>query len=186
MTTGVYVCIHGHFYQPPRENPYLNAVERQPSASPFHDWNERIHHECYRPNAFARILNDRGEVIRIVNNYEYINFNIGPTLMSWMEAHDPATYQRILEADRRSCDRYQGHGNAIAQVYNHIIMPLANRRDKVTQVLWGLRDFEHRFGRPAEGMWLAETAVDLETLDVLAEHGEFVTMERLADLTFAA
>ncbi|MBD0337616.1 MAG: glycoside hydrolase, partial [Cyanobacteria bacterium Co-bin13] len=130
--TGIYVCIHGHFYQPPRENPYLNAVERQSGAAPFHDWNERIHHECYRPNAFARILNHRGEVMRIVNNYEYISFNIGPTLLSWMEGYDPETYQRILEADRRSCARLHGHGNAIAQVYNHVIMPLANRRDKYT------------------------------------------------------
>ncbi|HEY9762282.1 MAG TPA: glycoside hydrolase, partial [Trichocoleus sp.] len=171
VTTGVYVCIHGHFYQPPRENPYLNTVELQPSASPFHDWNERIHHECYRPNAFARILNDRGEVIRIVNNYEYISFNIGPTLMSWMENYDPITYQRILEADRRSCDRFGGHGNAIAQVYNHIIMPLANRRDKYTQIRWGKADFRRRFGRDPEGMWLAETAVDGETLEALVDEG---------------
>jgi len=170
-TTGIYICIHGHFYQPPRENPYLDMIERQPGAAPFHDWNERIHYECYRPNAFARILNDRGEVIRIVNNYEYISFNMGPTLLSWMERYDPETYQRILEADRRSCQRFNGHGNAIAQVYNHIIMPLANHRDKVTQVRWGKTDFVSRFGRDPEGLWLAETAVDYPTLDVLVDEG---------------
>lgn len=169
--TGVFVCIHGHFYQPPRENPYLAAVERQPSAAPFHDWNERILHECYRPNAFARILDERGEVVQIVNNFDYISFNIGPTLMSWLERHDLETYQRILAADRRSCDRHNGHGNAIAQVYNHIILPLANQRDKLTQVRWGKADFQKRFGRDPEGMWLAETAVDVETLSVLIDQG---------------
>ncbi len=168
---GVAVCIHGHFYQPPRENPYLGAIERQPGAAPFHDWNERILHECYRPNAFARILNDQGEVIDIVNNFAYISFNIGPTLMSWLEQHDPETYQRILEADRQSCDRLEGHGNGIAQVYNHIILPLANERDKRTQVRWGKADFKARFGRDPEGIWLAETAVDYPTLEVLADEG---------------
>ncbi|MEP0920840.1 DUF3536 domain-containing protein [Leptolyngbya sp. ST-U4] len=168
---GVYVTVHGHFYQPPRENPYLNSIERQPSASPFHDWNERIYHECYRPNAFARVLNDRGEVLGIVNNYEYLSFNIGPTLMSWLEQHDPETYQRILEADHKSCDRLNGHGNAIAQVYNHIIMPLANDRDKLTQIRWGKADFRARFGRDPEGMWLAETAVDQATLVALIAEG---------------
>ncbi|MEM8542937.1 MAG: DUF3536 domain-containing protein [Cyanobacteria bacterium P01_H01_bin.119] len=171
QTTGVYLCIHGHFYQPPRENPDLNAIERQPSAAPFHDWNERILHECYRPNAFARVLNDQGEIVRIVNNYEYISFNIGPTLMSWLERQDLETYQRILDADRRSCDRLEGHGNAIAQAYNHIILPLANQRDKVTQIRWGKADFQMRFGRDPEGMWLAETAVDYPTLEVLADEG---------------
>ena len=175
--TGTYICVHGHFYQPPRENPFLNVVGRQPSAEPFHDWNERILHESYRPNAFARILNDRGEVVRIVNNYEHISFNIGPTLMSWLERHDLETYQRIIEADRKSCDRNQGHGNAIAQVYNHIIMPLANPRDKVTQVRWGIADFKRRFGRDPEGMWLAETAVDTKTMEVLANEGiQFIVL----------
>jgi alpha-amylase/alpha-mannosidase (GH57 family) len=168
---GVYVVVHGHFYQPPRENPYLDAIERQPSAHPYHDWNERIHHECYRPNAFARILNDRDAVMGIVNNYEYLSFNFGATLLSWLERHDVETYQRILEADRRSCDRLHGHGNAIAQVYNHIIMPLANERDKLTQIRWGKADFRSRFGRDPEGMWLAETAVDYATLDVLMAEG---------------
>ncbi|MEO0458048.1 MAG: glycoside hydrolase, partial [Cyanobacteria bacterium P01_A01_bin.114] len=171
VSTGVFVCIHGHFYQPPRENPYLESVERQPSAAPFHDWNERILYECYRPNAFARILSDQGEVLHIVNNYEYLSFNIGPTLMSWLERHDIETYRRILDADRKSCDRNNGHGNAIAQVYNHIIMPLANQRDKITQARWGIADFRRRFGRDPEGIWLAETAVDYDTLRVLIQEG---------------
>ncbi|MGF1523557.1 MAG: DUF3536 domain-containing protein [Leptolyngbyaceae cyanobacterium] len=169
--TGVSVCIHGHFYQPPRENPYLGAIECQPGAAPFHDWNERIHHECYRPNAFARVLNEHGEVIDIVNNYAYISFNIGPTLMSWLERHDPETYGRILEADRASCARLDGHGNAIAQVYNHIILPLASDRDKRTQIRWGKADFAARFGRDPEGIWLAETAVDYPTLEALVDEG---------------
>ncbi|MBE9045349.1 DUF3536 domain-containing protein [Pleurocapsales cyanobacterium LEGE 10410] len=166
---GVYVTVHGHFYQPPRENPYLDAIERQPSAHPYHDWNERIHHECYRPNAFARILNHNQELVGIVNNFEYLSFNIGATLMSWLEKYDPAVYQRILEADRLSSQRLNGHGNAIAQVYNHIILPLANQRDKLTQIRWGKEDFRSRFGREPEGMWLAETAVDYPTLQALIE-----------------
>lgn len=168
---GVYVTVHGHFYQPPRENPYLDAIERQPSAAPFHDWNERIHWECYRPNAFARVLNDKGELLGIVNNYEYMSFNIGPTLMSWLERYDVEVYQRILEADVKSCQRLNGHGNAIAQVYNHIIMPLANQRDKYTQIRWGKADFKSRFGRDPEGIWLAETAVDYPTLAALVSEG---------------
>jgi alpha-amylase/alpha-mannosidase (GH57 family) len=171
IAQGVYVTVHGHFYQPPRENPYLNAIERQSSAAPFHDWNERIHHECYRPNAFARVLNDRGELLGIVNNFEYLSFNIGPTLMSWLERYDVETYQRILEADRKSCARLNGHGNAIAQVYNHMILPLANPRDKLTQIRWGKADFKARFGRDPEGMWLAETAVDYPTLAALVAEG---------------
>ncbi|WP_413173640.1 DUF3536 domain-containing protein [Anabaena azotica] len=174
---GVYVTVHGHFYQPPRENPYLDAIERQPSATPFHDWNERIHWECYRPNAFARVLNDRGELLGIVNNYEYMSFNIGPTLMSWLERYDVEVYQRILEADAKSSQRLHGHGNAIAQVYNHIIMPLANERDKYTQIRWGKADFKSRFGRDPEGIWLAETAVDYATLAALvAEDIRFIVL----------
>lgn len=169
--TGVYVTVHGHFYQPPRENPYLDAIERQPSASPYHDWNERIHHECYRPNAFARVQNEHNLVVGIVNNYEYLSFNIGATLMSWLERYDVEVYQRILEADRKSCERLNGHGNAIAQVYNHIIMPLANERDKYTQIRWGKEDFRSRFGRDPEGMWLAEAAVDYATLEALVAEG---------------
>ncbi len=169
--TGVYVTVHGHFYQPPRENPYLNAIERQPGAAPFHDWNERIHHECYRPNAFARILNEHGEVVGIVNNFEYMSFNIGPTLMSWLQNYDIDVYQRIIEADRKSCQRLNGHGNAIAQVYNHIIMPLASERDKYSQIRWGKADFRSRFGRDPEGMWLAECGVDYPTLEAMVAEG---------------
>lgn len=166
-----YVCIHGHFYQPPRENPWLEMVEVQDSAYPYHDWNERITAECYGPNAVARILGHGGRITRLVNNYARISFNVGPTLLAWMQDKDPGIYQRILDADRESRDRFSGHGSAMAQVYNHQIMPLADQRDKVTQVVWGLRDFRHRFGRDPEGMWLAETAVDLPTLEVLAEYG---------------
>jgi alpha-amylase/alpha-mannosidase (GH57 family) len=177
IAQGVYVTVHGHFYQPPRENPYLDAIERQPSATPFHDWNERIHWECYRPNAFARVLNDHGEVVGIVNNYEYMSFNIGPTLMSWLKRYDVEVYQRILEADTKSSQRLNGHGNAIAQVYNHIILPLANERDKYTQIRWGKEDFRSRFGRDPEGMWLAETAVDYATLEALvAEKIKFIIL----------
>lgn len=170
-TSDVYVCVHGHFYQPPRENPSLEAVERQPGAAPFHDWNERILRESYRPNAFARIMDHHGQILQIVNNYEFISFNIGPTLMSWLARHDIETYRRILAADKRSCDRNNGHGNAIAQVYNHIILPLANERDKRTQVRWGIADFRKRFHRDPEGMWLAETAIDQATLRVLIQEG---------------
>lgn len=166
-----YACIHGHFYQPPRENPWLEAIERQPSAAPYHDWNERITTECYRPNATARILDAEGRIQRIVNNYERISFNIGPTLMAWLEAHEPEVYAAILEADERSRRRFSGHGSAIAQVYNHAILPLASERHRRTQVRWGVRDFERRFGRSPEGMWLPETAVDVPTLEVLAAEG---------------
>ncbi len=163
-----YICIHGHFYQPPRENPWLEAVELQDSAFPCHDWNERVTVECYRPNSVARILDGERRIVDIVNNYSKISFNFGPTLLAWMEHAASDVYETIIEADRISQQERSGHGNAIAQVYNHMIMPLANTRDKETQVLWGIRDFEQRFGRKPEGMWLAETAVDLETLEVLA------------------
>ncbi|MEM9858313.1 MAG: DUF3536 domain-containing protein [Bacteroidota bacterium] len=166
-----YICIHGHFYQPPRENAWLEEVELQDSAHPFHDWNERITHECYGPNSASRILDKTGVIKKIVNNYSKISFNFGPTLLSWLEMHDPETYHEILEADKLSLENFNGHGSAVAQVYNHIIMPLANRRDKETQVKWGIYDFESRFGRKPEGMWLAETAVDTESLEVLAENG---------------
>ena len=169
--SGIYITIHGHFYQPPRENPYINEIERQESAAPFHDWNARIHHECYRPNAFSRIERSDGKIVKIVNNYEYMSFNMGPTLLSWMEFHDRDTYQAILDADKRSADRLNGHGNAIAQVYNHIMMPLANWRDKLTQIRWGKADFQSRFGRKPDGMWLAETGVDYETLEALFLEG---------------
>ncbi len=165
-----YVCIHAHFYQPPRENPWLEEVERQNSAYPYHDWNERVTTECYAPNTSARILGKDGLISDILNNYSRISFNFGPTLLSWMEKHEPEVYNAIIEADRLSRERFSGHGSALAQVYNHIIMPLANRRDKETQIIWGIEDFMHRFGRRPEGMWLAETAVDTETLELLAEH----------------
>jgi alpha-amylase/alpha-mannosidase (GH57 family) len=164
-----YICIHGHFYQPPRENPWLEEVEMQDSAYPYHDWNEKITAECYGPNAASRILAPDKKIIDIINNYSKISFNFGPTLMSWMERHAPDVHEAIVEADRLSRKNFSGHGAAIAQVYNHMIMPLANARDKRTQVIWGIRDFEYRFGRRPEGMWLAETAVDIETLEILAE-----------------
>jgi len=166
-----YVCIHGHFYQPPRENPWLETVEIQDSAAPYHDWNARVTAECYAPNAAARMLDDHGRIERIVNNYERISFNFGPTLLEWLEEHDAETYGAVLEADRRSRERFSGHGSAMAQAYNHMILPLASSRDKRTQILWGIADFRRRFGRDPEGMWLAETAVDGETLDLMAEAG---------------
>ena len=171
-----YICIHGHFYQPPRENPWLEAVEVQESAAPYHDWNARISSECYSRNAASRILNDKGDIRKICNNYSRMSFNIGPTLLTWLEEKDPLCYEAILEADKLGRKRFSGHGPAMAQVYNHIIMPLANRRDKETQVLWGIADFRRRFGRMPEGMWLAECAVDTETLEVLAEHGILFTV----------
>lgn len=165
-----YICIHGHFYQPPRENAWLEVIEVQDSAHPYHDWNERISAECYGPNSASRILNDKGAITNIVNNYAKISFNFGATLLSWMENNDRETYEAILEADRLSQESFGGHGSALAQVYNHMIMPLANARDKETQIIWGIRDFAHRFNRMPEGMWLAETAVDTETLELLAKH----------------
>ncbi|HEY8019952.1 MAG TPA: glycoside hydrolase, partial [Thermoanaerobaculia bacterium] len=153
------ICVHGHFYQPPRENPWLEAVETQDSAQPDHDWNARITVQCYAPNAAARILDGEGRIERIVNNYSRISFDFGPTLLSWLESERPAVYAAVLAADRESRERFSGHGSALAQGYNHIILPLANRRDKRTQILWGLADFERRFERKAEGMWLPETAV---------------------------
>ncbi len=166
-----YLCIHGHFYQPPRENPWIDEVEEEGSAHPYHDWNERILAECYLPNSAARIVDHQNRILDIRSNYEKISFNFGPTLLSWMERARPETYRRILDADRVSLRTRSGHGNALAQVYNHLIMPLASRRDKATQVRWGIADFESRFRRKPEGMWLPETAVDLESLQVLAEEG---------------
>ncbi|HUT67320.1 MAG TPA: DUF3536 domain-containing protein [Dehalococcoidales bacterium] len=166
-----YICIHGHFYQPPRENAWLEYVEWQDSAYPYHDWNERVTAECYLPNTSSRILDGDGYIARIVSNYAKISFDFGPTLLAWMEKSNPDVYRAILEADRKSRENFSGHGSAMAQAYNHIIMPLANRRDRYSQVIWGIRDFEHRFGRQPEGMWLPETAVDLETLDIMAGLG---------------
>lgn len=166
-----YLCIHGHFYQPPRENPWLEEIELQDSARPYHDWNERISAECYLPNTAARVVDHENRILDVVDNYAKISFNFGPTLLSWMERVQPDLYQKILEADQISMRERSGHGNALAQVYNHLIMPLASRRDKVTQVRWGIADFESRFKRKPEGMWLPETAADLESLQVLAEEG---------------
>lgn len=167
----VFLTIHGHFYQPPRENPWLEAIELQDSALPFHDWNERINKECYNPNSVSKIVDSRNKILDVVNNYEHMSFNFGPTLLSWMEHYAPLTYERIIKADIESVSEHSGHGNAMAQVYNHMIMPLANEEDKRTQIKWGIRDFEYRFGRKPEGMWLAETAVDDDTLRILEENG---------------
>lgn len=165
------VVIHAHFYQPPRDNPWLDQVEREPSAAPAHDWNERIEQECYRAVIAARVPGSDGQIGRILNTLEWISYDVGPTLLEWMETEAPATYFEIIAADRRSAARLQGHGNAIAMPYHHIILPLASRRDKTTEVRWGIADFRRRFGREPEGMWLPETAVDDETLDVLAAEG---------------
>ena len=166
-----YICIHGHYYQPPRENAWLEEIELQDSAAPFHDWNARINFECYAPNTAARILDSDKRIREIINNYTKINFNFGPTLLSWMEKADPDSYASILDADRISLGKFGGHGSAIAQAHSHLILPLCNEQDKKTQVIWGIRDFQHRFGRKPEGMWCAETAVNTDTLEVLAEHG---------------
>jgi len=166
-----YACIHGHFYQPPRENAWLESIELQDAAYPYHDWNERVTAECYAPNTASRILDGEGYITHIVNNYAKISFNFGPTLLDWLKTNFPDVYQAIVAADQESQNNFSGHGSALAQAYNHMIMPLANRRDKYTQVLWAIRDFEHHFSRRPEGIWLPETAVDLETLDILSELG---------------
>ncbi|MGH9004948.1 MAG: DUF3536 domain-containing protein, partial [Acidimicrobiia bacterium] len=163
-STPTTLAVHAHFYQPPRENPWTEEVQREPSATPFHDWNARIAAECYRPNAFARIVDSEGRVLSLVNNYAHLSFNVGPTLMSWLERHQPVVYARILEAQ-------QAGGGAIAQAWNHMILPLANERDARTQIRWGLADFRHRFGTDAPGLWLPETAVNDDTLRLLAEEG---------------
>ncbi len=166
-----FVCVHGHFYQPPRENPWLDVIDTQPSAAPYHDWNARITAECYAPNTAARILDDHGRIQHIINNYARMSFNVGPTLMRWLAHHDPVTYAGIVAADKEGQTRFGGHGPAIAQVYGHLIMPLATPRDRRTQVAWGVTDFRHHYGRDPEGMWLAEAAVCTDTLEALAEYG---------------
>ncbi len=166
-----YLCIHCHFYQPPRENPWLEEIELQDSAYPYHDWNERIAAECYGPNLAARVLDGQQRIISIVNNYAKISYNFGPTLLSWAAEHAPETYGGLIEADKQSRKLFSGHGSAMAQAYNHVILPLANSRDKKTQIWWGVDDFVSRFGRLPEGMWLPETAVDLESLDLMAQAG---------------
>jgi hypothetical protein len=169
--TDKWVCIHGHFYQPPRENPWLEAVELQPSAHPYHDWNQRITAECYRPNAAARVVDSANQIIQIVDNYQRMSFNVGPTLMSWLAEHAPDVHEALVDADRASVARFGGHGSAMAQAYNHIIMPLASPRDRQTQVRWGIADFRHRFGRAPEGMWLPECGADTASLEALADEG---------------
>ena len=164
------LCIHGHFYQPPRYDPWIEDVLPEGSAAPFHDWNERIARECYTPVAYARRLDANGHIAEAINAYAFISFNFGPTLLTWMQRHLPETYARILAADAASVQRL-GHGNALAQVYHHAILPLAPRLDKEIEIAWAIDDFQHRFRRPPEGMWLAETAVDLDTLDALAAAG---------------
>jgi len=166
-----YICIHGHFYQPPRENPWLQEVELQDSAYPYHDWNAKVTAECYEPNTASRILNPEMKIIDITDNYEKISFNFGPTLLAWMDISARDTFNAVISADKMARDKFSGHGPAIAQAYNHLIMPLANSRDKKTQVIWGFLEFERRFGRRPEGMWLPETAVDLESLDLMSEQG---------------
>ncbi|MDR2527875.1 MAG: DUF3536 domain-containing protein [Synergistaceae bacterium] len=170
------VCIHGHFYQPPRENPWLELVEIQESAAPWHDWNDRITAECYHRNTASRILDEKGNIRKICNNYSLISFNMGPTLLSWLKEKAPRAYRGVVDADVLGRERFSGHGTALAQVYSHMILPLANRRDKSTQVKWGIADFKSHFGRMPEGMWLAETAVDTETLETLAENGILFTI----------
>ncbi len=166
-----FVCIHGHFYQPPRENPWLETVEVQDSAAPYHDWNDRITAECYAPNGASRITDENNQIIRIMNNYARMSYNFGPTLLSWLNDNAPRTYRMVIDADRVSSERYDGHGSAMAQVYNHIIMPLASERDCLTQIRWGIADFESRFNRKPEGMWLSETAANRNVLDLLAREG---------------
>ncbi len=170
------VVIHGHFYQPPREDPWSDRVPRQPSAAPFHDWNERIEHECYRAVVAARIPAPDGRIARIINTLDHISFDFGPTLLEWLEREAPGTYQAILAADGRSARRLSGHGNALAMPFHHSILPLASRREKTSEVRWGIEDFRRRFRREPLGMWLPETAVDDETLDVLAKEGIHFTI----------
>src|SRR5215469_3620242 len=152
-----FLCIHGHFYQPPREDPFTGRIAPEPGAAPFDNFNEKITAECYAPNAE-------------MGNFEHISYDLGPTLALWLERAHPEVYTAIIKADQDNFKRY-GSGNALAQAYNHTILPLAGARDKRTQIMWGLEDFAHRYGHPAEGMWLAETAVDMETLTILAEAG---------------
>jgi alpha-amylase/alpha-mannosidase (GH57 family) len=169
------VVIHGHFYQPPREDPWTGRVPRQASAAPYHDWNQRIHDECYRAVVAARILDDEGRIAQVVNTLEWISWDAGPTLLEWMAREAPSTYRRFLEADARSRER-TGYGNAIATPYHHVILPLSSWREKVTEVRWGIADFRRRFGRDPQGMWLPEAAVDSETLEVLAREGMAFTV----------
>jgi alpha-amylase/alpha-mannosidase (GH57 family) len=169
MEESRYIIVHGHFYQPPRESPWTGLIAPEPSAAPFANWNERILSECYNANAHAHIMNRR--VVQIINNYESLNFNFGPTLLRWLELHGKGAYRAIRVGSETSAKRRGGHGNAMAQAYSHSIMPLLGARDKEIQVSWGIEDFVYRFGRRPEGMWLPECAVDEETLAALAQAG---------------
>lgn len=166
-----HVCIHGHFYQPPRENPWLGVIEEQPSAAPYHDWNTRIATECYTALTRSPIRDEKNEILDLFNCFAHLSFNIGPTLFSWMEYHTPETLRRIRLGNDLAIATYQGHGGAIAQPYNHPILPLCDARDRHTQIVWGLREFRHRFGRESEGMWLPECAIDRNTVRALIDHG---------------
>ena len=166
-----FYCVHGHFYQPPREDPWTGEVPKEASAKPFHDWNQKITAECYLPNTEARILGASGKVKKVWNNFSHMSFDVGPTLLKWMRREAPAVYEKILQSDRDSRLLFQDHGNAMAQAYNHIILPLANERDKETQLIWAVKDFSYRFGRAPEGLWLPETAVDLRSLEIMARLG---------------
>jgi alpha-amylase/alpha-mannosidase (GH57 family) len=179
MEYKLYLCIHGHFYQPPRENPRTGEIELQPTAAPYHDWNERIFQECYKPNTEAIIADlATNKILERVNNFEYLNFNFGPTLLHWIKDKHPEVFRLIVDADKKSVTAHNGYGNAIAQVYNHIIMPLANKRDNITQIKWGLYDFEFHFERKSEGIWLAETACNIDTLEYLIEEGiKFIILD---------
>jgi len=173
-----FACVHGHFYQPPRENPWTGAVERQPSAGRDHDWNARIARECYVPNGEARVVDGDGAITDIVDNYAWMSFNFGPTLLAWLEKAQPEAYARLLKSDKESAARLEGHGNAVAQAYHHTILPLASPRDRTTEIRWGLADFRSRYGRDAEGMWLPECAADDATLAAVAAEGvKFVILE---------
>lgn len=170
------LCIHGHFYQPPRENPWTGEIEKQKSAAPFHDWNERIWSECYEPNTHSQIINDNNVIVAEINNFDFLNFNFGPTLLHWLKRKHPETYKHIIDADARSVNEHNGHGNAIAMCYNHIIMPLANEHDKETQIKWALEDFKFHFRRESEGIWLPETACDELTLEALCRENIHYTI----------
>ena len=164
------LILHGHFYQPPRENPFIGIVPKQASAAPYLDWNERIWHDCYSANAHSRYLSPEGRIISITNNFSYISYNFGPTLLSWLEQNHPETIEMLIEADKESIKRL-GHGNAMAQSFNHTILPLDSTKDARLQIEWGAMDFERRFGRKAEGMWLPECGINKDVIQLLADEG---------------
>lgn len=167
----LWICVHGHFYQPPRDNPWIDEIEPQPTAAPYRDWNERITAECYRPNSAARVLDGRGQISGLIDNYQRMSWNFGPTLMEYLRRHARDVHDAIVAADRASRERFSGHGSAMAQAHSHLILPLCSPRDRRTQIRWGAADFEHRFGRKPEGMWLPECAVDVPTLEALVDEG---------------